>query len=114
MSIKTIKEIVKNDFNIQDRLNIVNVELGSTPKDNNHAQKRCDMRAIPIEYIWIAMCYGHKERAIKALSYVIYDKCLLNTPYYKYVSTLRGVCVIIDYNNVVITTYWLFKVKKKI
>lgn len=114
MSIRAIKEIVNNDIRIINNTSIINIELGSTPKDYNHAQKRCDMRAIPIEYIWIAICYGHKKRAIKALSYVIYDKCLYNTPYYKYVSTLRGVCVIIDYNNTVITAYWLFKIKDSI
>ncbi len=114
MSIKAIKEIVNNDTFIQHNNNILNVEFGGTPKDLDHAKKRSDKRAIPIEYILIAMQYGHKKRAIKALSYVIYDKCLINTPYYKYISTLRGVCVIIDYSNTIITTYWLFKVKQKV
>lgn len=112
MSIKSIKRIVRDDINIQNNINILNVKLGGTPNDYNHAQKRCDKRAICIEYIWIALYYGHKKRAIKALSYIIYDKCLYSTPYYKHISTLRGVCVIVDYDNTVITAYWLFKAKK--
>lgn len=114
MSIRAIKELVLNDGNIQTNKIILDIKFGGTPKDLYHAKKRSDKRAIPIEYIWIALCYGHKKRAIKALSFTIYDKSLVNTPYYKYVSTLRGVCVIVDYNNIVITTYWLFKVKQSI
>lgn len=113
MSMKKIKELVNKDSKIKNNKLLTIVEFGGVPKDLEHAQKRSDLRAIPIEYIWIAITYGTKKRAINALSFTIYDKDLINTSYYKYISTLRGTCVIIDYNNFIITTYWLFKAKKK-
>ena len=109
---KKIKELVDKDIFIKQNTLVEQVEFGGVPKDLEHAQRRSDLRAIPIEYIWIAIAYGTKKRAIKALSFTIYDKDLFNTEYYKYISTLRGVCVIIDYNNIIITTYWLFKAKR--
>ena len=109
---RQIKRLVNEDLNIINNDLIKFVEFGGVPKDIEHAKKRSDKRAIPIEYIWIALVYGTKKRAIKALSFTIYDKDLINTVYYKYVSSLRGVCVILDYNNIIITTYWLFKAKR--
>lgn len=114
MSMKKIKELVDKDKLIKENCLVNQVEFGGVPKDVEHAQRRSDLRAIPIEYIWIAITYGTKKRAIKALSFTIYDKDLVNTAYYKYISTLRGVCVIIDYNNIIITTYWLFKAKRNV
>lgn len=113
MSMKKIKEVVKEDSIIKNNSLVNVVKFGGVPKDLEHARKRSDMRAIPLEYIWIAIVYGTKKRAIKALSFTIYDKDLIDTIYYKYISTLRGVCVIIDYENTIITTYWLFKAKRK-
>jgi len=115
MSMKGIKEIVKDDIKISSSDLVGRVSLGGVPKDITHANKRSCSRAIPIEYIWIALVYGKKKRAIEALSYTIYDKSLVDTKYYKYISTLRGLTIILreeDYS--VITTYWSYKVSKSV
>ena len=112
MSMRNIKIEVSNDVKVHSNVLANSFQLGGVSNDLEHAQHRSSKRAIPLQYIQLAITYGTKKRAVKALSFTIYDKDLIRTPYYKYISTLRGVCVIVDYNNTIITTYWLFKAKK--
>lgn len=109
---RNIKIEVNNDVKVRQNILANSFKLGGVPNDLEHARNRSNKRAIPLQYIQLAITYGTKKRAVKALSFTIYDKDLINTKYYKYISTLRGVCVIVDYNNYIITTYWLFKAKK--
>lgn len=111
-SIKDINLIAFNDPKID--LNLFYID----GLEKNHVEKRKTQRAISHEMIKIAITYGKKEYSHGATRYKLYDRCLFNTPYYKVIDKLRGLCVIAirqkDNIYAIVTTYWNNHIKRKL
>ena len=109
---KSIKQIGLLDSKLTN-LNYCFVESNHDPL---HIERKLQQRAISIPAVEICLAYGKKKRAIKAWNYTITDRSLKNTLYEKYITSLRGLTIIgnwEDNNFCIITTYWDFHIKNK-
>lgn len=85
-------------------------------KDPFHLERRKETRAICDEAIYIALLYGNYKLDRKAPTYILLDRCLIGTPYEKYLDTLRGlkvVCLRTDRHLAVLTALWYEKYRKR-
>jgi hypothetical protein len=103
-------------INQDSKLKVDNYQPAVNPKDPDHLIRKQQQRAIPKEYILLALNYGKLRRTYGDLSYTLLDKSLRNTPYKSYVDRLRGTTVIGFWQQdtfYVKTCFWNFDVKTK-
>ena len=109
---KGLEAIVKADPII--KLDSISILINE--KDPLHVQRKQQQRAIDNNMILVALYYGNKDRTYKDLSYTIVDRSLINTPYEKYLSKLRGLTIIGKWDDskfFIKTSYWNFLVKSR-
>jgi hypothetical protein len=90
-------------------------------KDKFHVERKQQQRAISLNMVLIALNYGDKKRSFQDVIYSLNDRCLLNTPYEKYLSKLRGLTIVgnWEYNEykdltfIIITCFWNYTIKSR-
>lgn len=106
-----------NDLVYFDK-NIKNTQLifFCNSKDEAHVERKIQQRAISVQLILIALHYGVKRRSFNDITYTIIDRVLFKTPYEKYLSKLRGLTIVGNWENnsfVIITCYWNYIIKSR-
>ncbi|MBF2057842.1 MAG: DUF4258 domain-containing protein [Cyanobacterium sp. T60_A2020_053] len=104
-----------HDLIIQDsKINQVpEFVIGGNLKDENHAQRRMQPRAIDVNMIKVALAYGEFAFYSRALTWTLLDKCLRNTVYELWTGNLRGLRIIAratdtEESLMICTVYWDF------
>ncbi len=111
---KTLEQMLKEDplYPSLSRFYLDYLDSGRT-----HAAQRKQQRGVRDAWIKLALLYG-KYRYIHGPTYTITDRSLFTTPYYKWISETRGLCVVVvpnapgsEFEFNVLTIKWEFDVR---
>lgn len=112
---KYLQQLISQDFNLTE---IENLTPFLNQRDPNHLARRQQQRAINDDTIELAIAYGMKRFFSNgAIAYTLTDRCLQDTPYFKFVDQLRGLTVICQpgvQGLEIHTAYWDFKIKARV
>lgn len=88
-------------------------------KDELHVIRNQQQRAITTNMILIALNYGLRKHSYQDITYTLTDRSLINSKYEKYLSKLRGLTIVgnWDFNNadnfILITCFWNYTIKSR-
>jgi hypothetical protein len=94
------------------------LEYFIAPKDRFHIIRNQQQRGITTNMILIALNYGAKKHSYQDVSYSITDRILLRSVYEKYLSKLRGLTIVGNWNEtkdtfILITCFWNYTIKSR-
>jgi hypothetical protein len=91
MSHQCLDHLAATDPRLQHTPQVV---LLGTRSDPNHAERRCQQRAISLTKIRIALTYGHRENNHGWERWTLLSRELRGTPYARYEHDLHGLQLI--------------------
>ena len=111
---KQLSLLVESDSN---KSKIGTLRIAPKHKDSNHVQRRQQQRAINNAMIQVALMYGRKHYNKGAVIYTLTDRILMQTPYFRFSDTLRGLRVVCQ-NQLpdfqLLTAYWHEETKRRV